>query len=289
MKFNSADIKPPNDGFGPWLIAGMVISAILHLMAALYIWYQPKNLTLPTHSAIPVNVMLAASIAAPRTEKNALNHGPKQRETIDSVATQTKTPSPQPTKSKTAKDKSVKEQPSPINVRESARSSDIVTKSNKKTAKKNPEAEREISKPENRINDPIASKSNSVSQVERNIPKVQVNKDSPKPQGASGAFSSHIKKVRQNWKQKLVMHLEQHKQYPRRAKRMRKQGMPVIRFTMDRSGKVLGVKLVRSSGTKSLDNEALALVHRSMPLPLPPDEITGDTLSWTLPVRFYVQ
>ncbi|WP_114787664.1 hypothetical protein [Vibrio tetraodonis] len=198
MKFNSADIKTPNDGFGPWLIAGMVISAILHLIAAMYIWHQPKNIPPPLPSAIPVNVMLAAP-----------------------VATQTKTPSPQPKKSKTAKDKSVKEQSSPINVRESARSSDIVTKSNKKTAKKNPEAEKEISIPENRINDPIASKSNSVSQVERSIPKVQVNKDSPKPQRASGAFSKHIKKVRQNWKQKLVMHLEQHKQYPRRAKMCR--------------------------------------------------------------------
>ena len=136
---------------------------------------------------------------------------------------------------------------------------------------------------------PSVSQQASVAQIKKSAPKLEVEKELKQIQGVSGAFSQHLKQVKVSWKQQLVLHLEQHKQYPRRAKRMRKQGVPLITFTMDRAGQVLGVKLVRSSGTESLDKEAVDLVYRAMPLPLPPDEVSGATLTWTVPVRFYVQ
>ncbi|MEF1229658.1 TonB family protein, partial [Vibrio fortis] len=89
-----------------------------------------------------------------------------------------------------------------------------------------------------------------------------------------------------NWQQALHAHLEREKRYPRKAKRMKKKGMPVIKFTMDRQGNVIDVVLVKSSGTLSLDNEAVDLVYRAQPLIKPPTSITGTRLSLTLPINF---
>ncbi|MDO6707605.1 energy transducer TonB [Photobacterium sp. 1_MG-2023] len=88
------------------------------------------------------------------------------------------------------------------------------------------------------------------------------------------------------WQRLLHAHLEQHKQFPRQARRFGRQGVPVVAFTMDRQGHVLSVTLVKSSGTRVLDNEAQAMVRRAEPLPLPPDSLAGERLTLTVPVSF---
>ncbi|KDM92477.1 energy transducer TonB [Photobacterium galatheae] len=97
------------------------------------------------------------------------------------------------------------------------------------------------------------------------------------PQGA---------RQKQTWQRLLHAHLERHKKYPRQARRFGHQGVPVIAFTMDRSGHVLAVKLVKSSGTRSLDEEAQAMVKRAEPLPKPPVSIDGVRLTFTIPINF---
>ncbi|MGS0498643.1 hypothetical protein CWB85_13695 [Pseudoalteromonas sp. S1727] len=89
-----------------------------------------------------------------------------------------------------------------------------------------------------------------------------------------------------NWQQMLYLQLEKEKRYPRSARRMRRQGVPTITFTMNRSGKVLDVYLVNSSGIDSLDKEAVALVYRAEPLPQPPASIAGLKLTLTVPISF---
>lgn len=58
---------------------------------------------------------------------------------------------------------------------------------------------------------------------------------------------------------------------------------------MDRAGHVLAVRLARSSGSASLDEEAQALVRRAEPLPPPPAELPGTTLTLDVPIRFTLQ
>ncbi|MCV3263989.1 energy transducer TonB [Vibrio harveyi] len=89
-----------------------------------------------------------------------------------------------------------------------------------------------------------------------------------------------------SWQQALHAHLEREKRYPRQARRLKKKGMPVIRFTMDREGNVLDVELVKSSGTASLDKEAIELVGRAQPLVKPPSSVKGARLTLTLPINF---
>ncbi|MEL6114560.1 energy transducer TonB [Photobacterium sp. SP02] len=101
-----------------------------------------------------------------------------------------------------------------------------------------------------------------------------------------GQLSKQGAQQKLTWQRLLHAHLEQHKKYPRQAKRFGRQGVPVIAFTMDRNGQVLAVELVKSSGSGSLDEEAQALVKRAEPLPRPPSGITGERLTFTVPISF---
>ncbi|WP_330960419.1 energy transducer TonB [Photobacterium sp. 53610] len=103
---------------------------------------------------------------------------------------------------------------------------------------------------------------------------------------ARGQFSRFGEQQKQTWQRRLHAHLEQHKKYPRQARRFGRQGTPVIAFTMDRNGLVLVVKLVKSSGNRSLDEEAQALVKRAEPLPKPPASLEGARLTFTVPISF---
>ena len=90
------------------------------------------------------------------------------------------------------------------------------------------------------------------------------------------------------FEQLLLGHLERHKRFPRAAQQRRQQGMPYIRFTMDRRGKVLRSRLERSTGFALLDEEALALLQRAQPLPSMPAELAGDQLEVIVPIEFFL-
>lgn len=90
------------------------------------------------------------------------------------------------------------------------------------------------------------------------------------------------------FEQLLLGHLERHKRYPRAAQMRRQQGVPYIRFTMDRQGTVLAASLERPSGFALLDQEALALLERAQPLPRLPDTVAGNSLEIVVPIEFFI-
>lgn len=91
------------------------------------------------------------------------------------------------------------------------------------------------------------------------------------------------------WEGRLLAQLGKHRRYPRMAQLRRQQGVPWIRFVMNREGRVLSVRLERSSGVADLDREAVALPKRAQPLPKPPDDKPGDTLELVVPVEFFLK
>lgn len=95
--------------------------------------------------------------------------------------------------------------------------------------------------------------------------------------------------VQSSFRDRLLGHLQRHKRYPRAAQARGRQGVPQIRFTMDRQGRVLSSSLERGSGHEALDGEALALVLRAQPLPPPPDELGGDSLEIVVPIEFLLR
>lgn len=105
----------------------------------------------------------------------------------------------------------------------------------------------------------------------------------PPPPSSPG---SHEKPT---WEGRVLAAMNKVKRYPRDAHFRREQGVPYVRFVMDREGRVLTVHLERSSGFPSLDREALALPRRAQPLPKPPPEVEGEMIEVVVPVEFSVR
>ena len=63
----------------------------------------------------------------------------------------------------------------------------------------------------------------------------------------------------------------------------------LINFVLDRLGHVVSATIVKGSGDPVFDNAALAMMHRSDPVPPPPPLIADEGLSFTLPVVFRVK
>lgn len=103
-----------------------------------------------------------------------------------------------------------------------------------------------------------------------------------------GTPSPQAVEAEQRWHSTVVAHLEQRKRYPRQARVMRREGVPLVRFTLDRQGKVLEAALEQPSGETLLDREALALLRRAEPLPKPPPEVGGEQISLVVPIAFSI-
>jgi len=87
--------------------------------------------------------------------------------------------------------------------------------------------------------------------------------------------------ARASWAAMISAHLNRYKRFPPGAEGI--TGRPSVRFSLDGSGRVTSVALVRSSGHSVLDNEAVATVRRASPFPAPPD---GRGASFSVPVNF---
>jgi protein TonB len=92
-----------------------------------------------------------------------------------------------------------------------------------------------------------------------------------------------------SWKSRLATHLQRHKRYPAAAQSRGEQGTALVRFSIDRSGRVLSSTLVRSSGSTLLDKETMELVRRCEPFPRPPESAGGTQFTFSVPVRFSVK
>jgi protein TonB len=64
------------------------------------------------------------------------------------------------------------------------------------------------------------------------------------------------------------------------------EGVVTVEFNLDPSGQILSSRIVDSSGSTVLDEEAMALLKRAAPLPAPPTHVSPDGLYLTLPIQF---
>ncbi len=88
------------------------------------------------------------------------------------------------------------------------------------------------------------------------------------------------------WRNMLVAHLNRHKRYPAEARARHEEGTARLRFSIDRSGKVVGASLAGSAGSAALDAEVMDLIRRASPVPAPPPEVGGGVITLTVPVNF---
>lgn len=114
-------------------------------------------------------------------------------------------------------------------------------------------------------------------------------KETTAPEPSPAPPAPPVSSGKPTWEGLVLGALNKVKRYPREASFRRQQGVPYIRFVMNRDGGVLSVRLERSSGIRALDSEALALPTRAAPLPKPPKEMAGDTIELVVPVEFFMR
>ncbi len=73
------------------------------------------------------------------------------------------------------------------------------------------------------------------------------------------------------------------RQFPEAARRRGAHGVAVVSMLIDSAGNLAGASLIRSAGDRDLDIEAIAMVRRAAPFPVPPP---GSVLTFTPMIEF---
>ena len=83
------------------------------------------------------------------------------------------------------------------------------------------------------------------------------------------------------WRASIARWLDAHKTYPEAARRRGEEGLVTVRFTVDRSGRVLDPAITETSGSERLDTATLALLRgatlAAFPAGMPQPQITINT------------
>lgn len=108
------------------------------------------------------------------------------------------------------------------------------------------------------------------------------NSASPPTSPASPAETSA------GWRTALSAWLQAHKAYPDAARSRNEEGTVVLRFTVGRDGEVLGVTLVRSSGSDTLDAAAQA-IFRNTHVPAFTADMTQAQTMVTVPIHYRLE
>jgi protein TonB len=111
-------------------------------------------------------------------------------------------------------------------------------------------------------------------------PRLQIQRADRAAAPAEGQSSSMSAAT---WRGALMAHLNRHKRFPPGATGA---GVATVAFTIDRSGRVLSSRLVRSSGDAALDAETVSLPRRASPVPAPPPNVGGGSITLAVPIRF---
>ncbi|WP_299939544.1 energy transducer TonB [uncultured Microbulbifer sp.] len=277
-----SQLAGPGHGFAQrqqwsWL-AAIAGALVMHAAVALYFFRQPDTpLALPP-AALPQLVDISL-VAAPVAPLQQLPVGPQQQESSPAPRQHNTPQQPEP-------------EPLPEPLPESI--SEVAIRAAQKKAEREPRQQvpqQPIAKPQETRREDATGEATGDRYVEEASAPVTARTRHAEVASAptEGALNERQLEARLTWQNRLQVHLERRKRYPRRARVRRQQGTPWVRFTMDRQGKVLAVKLHRASGVATLDREVVALVRRAEPLPRPPEEVVGDPLTMVVPVDFFIR
>lgn len=112
---------------------------------------------------------------------------------------------------------------------------------------------------------------------------------SPDPPKPAGANLQDIDTARNLYGDLLAREISKHKQYPRIAQMRGWQGEAKVDLQIDSSGNVLTSKIHDSSGYEVLDKQALEMVIKAAPFPVPPDALRGRVFNILVPVTFHLE
>jgi len=126
-----------------------------------------------------------------------------------------------------------------------------------------------------------SSPANTVSKPSAKI--LTVARTSRQPLATQPTSNPQIEK---RYAKSVQQKIEQHKKYPRRAKRMHRQGVVKVGFTLDKKGVISKLRIVQSSGVTSLDKATLKAVKKVGKFPAFPAGINKPLLSYVIPIAY---
>lgn len=127
----------------------------------------------------------------------------------------------------------------------------------------------------------------SVAADETAIPRVAAAIEAPRSTAPALGTGDSARRERQTWQKELAAHFNKYKRYP--SDRATERAEVVVRFVLDRLGRVVSSRIVHGSGDVAFDDAALGMLQRANPVPPPPPLVADEGLTFTMPVIFYVK
>lgn len=120
-------------------------------------------------------------------------------------------------------------------------------------------------------------------------PPIEAAEKGPKPAAPRQGNSRKPNQAELSWQRTLNLHLSKHKRYPGEARSRRIQGAVMVSFSVDGEGRVKNARMVKSSGSSLLDDEAIEMLSRASPIPPPPNMAAADVREFTMPIQFNIR
>jgi protein TonB len=88
------------------------------------------------------------------------------------------------------------------------------------------------------------------------------------------------------WRKEIVALLKRNLRFPPSADRRGQTGTVQISFGLDRHGRLIDSRVVQGTGIAEFDEEAIAVLKRSQPFPVPPSDLAGERIGLNVPIGF---
>ncbi len=83
--------------------------------------------------------------------------------------------------------------------------------------------------------------------------------------------------------------ISKHKKYPKIAQMRGLEGEVIVELQLDGNGKLKSKKIEQSSGHDVLDRQALEMVEKALPFPVPPEALRNSSFTITVPIPFKLE
>jgi periplasmic protein TonB len=269
MMFASDLLEPPRTRRLRWTSAAVLVVAA-HVGATAMVLLQRQDDQPDSASAAAVVIEMAAIPVAPRQDTPDVAHGPLMEEA--------KLTPPATTEKKEVFDKEIppiEESPAP--------KPDVVLPAPRPAKEEKPDEQNEKAEAPQQ-----SSEQATAVPLTTAPPRIEAS-ETPAPAAPAAGSSAVNARALLTWEKSLVSHLNRFKRYPEAARTRHNQGEVSVEFTLDRTGRVVASRVVRSSGSRALDDEALAVLQRASPLPAPPAQVAGATFDLRLPIEFRIR
>ncbi|MFT4078799.1 energy transducer TonB family protein [Rhodomicrobium sp.] len=242
--------------------AAAAAAATLYACAALVILWQPEEAApASSDSAGAVMVELAPIVAAPETPVRDVATGAESE-----ASPEQETSEPKPEEEPVPQETRLPEFEKAVAVLERAR--------------QEPQPEKPVEKPiEKKAEEQKPHRVKSTARAAA-APRPDKTRHAAVNAAPSAGVSSSASAA--SWRSAVVGHLNRHKRHPGGAS----NGTASVAFAIDRQGRVLWARLIRSSGSSQLDAEAVSLAKRASPVPAPPAEMARGSITLSVPLRF---